>query len=165
MIDNTKELDNLVLLINKYSDEKQKRIYFAAIAPVYGWGGETHIQKLTGAALSTLHRGKEDIKNLDEIDGGRVRRPGGGRKSFAENNPNICRWIEEIVDGATYGDPSKVIHWVSTTLSLRKIVDILKQKHNVSISHVKVKQLLSEMGYSKQQNQKGTSWHKKQRSR
>lgn len=154
MVDNAEELDKLVLLINKYSDEQQKRIYFAAIASVYGWGGETHIQKLTGAALSTLHRGKEDIKNLDKIDNGRVRRPGGGRKSFVENNPNICRWIEEIVDGATYGDPSKVIHWVSTTLSLRKIVDILRQKHNVSISHVKVKQLLSEMGYSKQQNQK-----------
>ncbi len=148
------QLDDLVLLINKYSNEQHKRIYFAALALIYGWGGETRIKKLTGVALSTLHRGKEEIYNEERIETNRIRRPGGGRKAIEDNNPDICQWIEEIVDGATYGDPSKVIHWVSTTLSLRKIADIVTKKHKVPISHVKVNQLLSEMGYSKQQNQK-----------
>lgn len=148
------QLDDLVLLINKHSNEQHKRIYFAALALIYGWGGETRIKKLTGVALSTLHRGKEEIYNEERIETNRIRRPGGGRKAIEDNNPDICHWIEEIVDGATYGDPSKVIHWVSTTLSLRKIADIVTKKHKVPISHVKVNQLLSEMGYSKQQNQK-----------
>ena len=151
---NLEQLDDLVLLINKHSNEQHKRIYFAALALIYGWGGETRIKKLTGVALSTLHRGKEEIYNEERIETNRIRRPGGGRKAIEDNNPDICQWIEEIVDGATYGDPSKVIHWVSTTLSLRKIADIVTKKHKVPISHVKVNQLLSEMGYSKQQNQK-----------
>ena len=151
---NYEQLDELVLLINKHSNEQHKRIFFAAIALVYGWGGETRIKELTGVALSTLHRGKEEILNEETIEDNRVRRPGGGRKALEDNNPEICRWIEEIVDGATYGDPSKVIHWVSTTLSLRKIAETITIKHKTPISHVKVNQLLAEMGYSKQQNQK-----------
>ena len=46
------------------------------------------------------------------------------------------------------------MHWVASTLSLRKISDILVEEHSISISYVKVSQLLSEMGYSKQVNQK-----------
>ena len=55
-------LDELVVLINNRAFEKDKRIYLAAIAKVYGHGGEKRIKDLTGMAFSTLHRGKNDVE-------------------------------------------------------------------------------------------------------
>ncbi len=55
-------LDDLVMLINNRSLEKDKRILLAAAARAYGHGGEKRIKDLTGMAFSTLHRGKEDVQ-------------------------------------------------------------------------------------------------------
>ena len=55
-------LDDLVLLINNRSLEKDKRILLAAAARAYGHGGEKRVKDLTGMAFSTLHRGKNDAK-------------------------------------------------------------------------------------------------------
>ena len=65
-------LDDLVLLINKRSSEKDKRIFLGAASKVYGHGGEKRVKDLTGIAYSTLRRGKNDAeealvsKNKDE---------------------------------------------------------------------------------------------------
>lgn len=56
------------------------------------------------------------------------------------------------MDGSTYGDPQKVLSY--TTLSLRKIKDILADKFNVNISFRSVSSVLEKLGYSKQANQK-----------
>lgn len=55
-------LDDLVLLINNRSLEKDKRILLAAAARAYGHGGKKRVKDLTGMAFSTLHRGKNDVK-------------------------------------------------------------------------------------------------------
>lgn len=55
-------LDDLVLLINNRSLEKDKRIFLAAATKVYGHGGEKRVKDLTGMAFSTLHRGKDDVE-------------------------------------------------------------------------------------------------------
>lgn len=61
------------------------------------------------------------------------------------------------IDGNTYGDPSKELHWVASTLSLRKIRNILEEDYSIIVSHEKISRLLAEMGYSKQVNKK---WNK-----
>ena len=76
------------------------------------------------------------------------------REKNREIYPNITEAIEKIIDGNTYGDPSKELHWFSSTLSLRKISDILEAEYSITISYVKISQLLTDMGYSKQANQK-----------
>ena len=53
-------LDDLVLLINNRSPEKDKRILLGAAAKAHGHGGEKRTKDLAGAAFSTLHRGKND---------------------------------------------------------------------------------------------------------
>ncbi len=77
-----------------------------------------------------------------------------GRKSTTETYPNITQAIEKIIDGNTYGDPSKELHWVASALSLRKISDILEADYSITVSHVKISQFLTDLGYSKQVNQK-----------
>lgn len=59
--------------------------------------------------------------------------------------------LAEILERSTYGDPQRVICW--TTLSLRKIQDELNSL-GFPVSHVVISELLEEMGYSKQVNQK-----------
>lgn len=147
-------LDELVILINSISNEKSKRILLSKAAEVYGYGGKAHIVSLTGTTYPTLNAGKIDSDNKELILSDRIRKEGGGRKSIIERIPGITDIIEQIIDGNTYGDPCKELHWVASTLSLRKISNILVEQHSISISYVKVAQLLDEMGYSKQINQK-----------
>ncbi|MBR1444258.1 MAG: ISAzo13 family transposase, partial [Firmicutes bacterium] len=146
--------DELVILINSISDEKSKRILLSKAAEVYGYGGKAHIVSLTVTTYPTLNAGKIDSDNKELILSDRIRKEGGGRKSITEKFPGITDIIEQIIDGNTYGDPCKELHWVASTLSLRKISNILFEQHSISISYVKVAQLLDEMGYSKQINQK-----------
>ena len=152
--ENIAALDELVSLINNMSDEKSKRILLSKAAAVYGKGGKTHIVELTGITYHTLIAGKADSENEEVIMSNRIRREGGGRKATTETYPNIIEAIEKIIDGNTYGDPSKELHWVSSTLSLRKISNILETEYSIAVSHVTISQLLTEMGYSKQVNQK-----------
>ena len=147
---NVAPFDELVSLINNLSDEKSKRILLSKAADVYGNGGKAHIVKLTGITYPTLIAGKADSENDTVISSSRIRREGAGRKPATETYPNITEAIEKIIDGNTYGDPSKELHWVASTLSLRKISDILEKDYSITISYVKISQLLADMGYSKQ---------------
>ena len=151
---NVAPFDELVLLINNLSDEKSKRILLGKAAEVYGYGGKAHITSLTGITYPTLVAGQVDSEDEAIVSSNRIRKEGGGRKPITETFPGITDIIEKIIDGNTYGDPSKELHWAASTLSLRKISAILSEERSISISYVKVSQLLSEMGYSKQVNQK-----------
>ena len=151
---NVTPFDELVLLINNLSDEKSKRILLSKAADLYGNGGKAHIVDLTGITYPTLIAGKADSENDEVISSNRIRREGAGRKPITKIYPNITEAIEKIIDGNTYGDPSKELHWVASTLSLRKISDILEAEYSITISHEKISQLLTDMGYSKQVNQK-----------
>lgn len=59
---------------------------------------------------------------------------------------------QEIVDSSTYGDPQKVLLY--TTLSLRKIKDILAERFNIDVSFRSISSILEKLGYSKQLNRK-----------
>lgn len=113
------KLDELILLISNCVDEKEKRILLGKATEVYGRGGATHVKELTGVSFSTLHTGKIEA-NREEgmVSDGRIRREGAGRKPFTEHHPDVIQAIEKIIDGQTYGDPSKVLHWVAQSMSL-----------------------------------------------
>lgn len=78
------------------------------------------------------------------ISDSRIRKEGAGRKPITETCSNITEAIEKIIDGSTYGDPSRELHWVASTLSLRKIRDILEEDYCITASHEKISQLLTE---------------------
>ena len=151
---NENRFDELVSLIYNLTDEKSRRILLSKAADVYGRGGKARIVELTGIAYPTLKAGKADSEDDAVISSNRIRREGAGRKPATETYPNITEAIEKIIDGNTYGDPSKHLHWVASTLSLRKISKILEDDYSITISYVKIAQLLTDMGYSKQVNQK-----------
>ena len=134
-------------------DERQYRYYLGKTALALGRGGQAIVTRLSGASVNTVHKGMKEVGSAAEKDlSSRTRKVGGGRKASSIKYPNLQEAIERIIDGKTYGDPEKVIHW--TTQSLMSIASTLKEKYGIKVSHTVVAGELAKMGYSKQLNQK-----------
>jgi transposase len=143
-------VENRIKTMLPLLDEKQKRIYLATEAIGLGYGGLKSVHELTGVSKTTIIRGKIELQE-GKIERERVRRSGGGRKTIDQKYVNIKREIEKIVGDDTLGNPEKVLLW--TTKSLRNLEKSLREK-GFDISHDTIGNLLKEMGYSLQQNQK-----------
>jgi hypothetical protein len=133
-------------------NEKQRRIFLASEAKAFGWGGVSEVSRLSGVSRTTIRVGMDEVEKGDDIDTSRIREFGGGRKYVEQINPDIQKYIQEIVEGSTYGNPQKAISY--TTESLRKIQDKLENQHGISVCFKTVGSILECLGYSKQANQK-----------
>lgn len=134
-------------------NERQYRCYLGRTAVSLGRGGQALVARLSGSSINTVRKGVEEVNSgvvAHYTD--QVRKPGGGRKSASVLYPEIGKAIEKIIDGKTYGDPEKVIHW--TTKSLMSIAEELDKEYGIKVSHTVVAGVLEQMGYSKQLNQK-----------
>lgn len=142
--------ENRILTMLLLLDEKQKRIYLATEARSLGRGGLKAVHELTGVSKTTILRGKKELRE-GHIEQSRVRKSGGGRKTIVQKYSNIEEAIERLVESTTLGSPEKVLSW--TTKSLRNIEKELRGK-GFKISHDTIGNVLKDMGYSLQQNQK-----------
>ena len=133
-------------------NEMQRRQYAATLAKAYGYGGATVVHELTGVSLNTITAGKKELEGKLTLPPGRVRKEGGGPKWSEERHPEIQNNVRKIIDGSTYGDPGKILSW--TTESLRKIQKALSEKYGIGVSYVTIGDILEDMDYSKQANQK-----------
>ena len=134
-------------------DEHQYRCYLGKTALSLGRGGQAVVTRLSGASVNTVRKGMTEAASAGERGTAkRIRKIGGGRKAACVRYPNLDEAIERIIDGKTYGDPEKVMHW--TTKSLMSIASALKEEYGIEVSHTVVARELTKMGYSKQLNQK-----------
>ena len=109
------------------------------------------VSRACGLSRKAISKGVTEIRQGDALASGRVRRPGAGRKPITETDPDVVEILEELMDGATRGDPESRLRW--TCKSTRTLAGQLAgRKHPVS--HTKVAQLLHEEGYSLQANRK-----------
>ena len=131
-------------------DERQKRLYLANEALSYGRGGISYVSRVSGMSRTTITKAVDELNNGEKIDG-KTRRSGGGPKYKESYYPDIEEKIRMIVDGKTYGDPTRVLSY--TTESLRKI-QVELEKSGISVGHVTIGKILDAIGYSKQVNQK-----------
>ncbi len=132
-------------------DERSRRIMAASEALSLGHGGISMVSRACGLSRKAISKGVAEIQEGSAPAPGRVRRPGGGRKSITENDPDIAGVLEELMDGTTRGHPQSPLSWTcKSTRTLAK--QLLRNKHPVS--HTKVAQLLHEEGYSLQANRK-----------
>jgi len=131
-------------------NEKQLRQYLGSEAEAIGRGGIAIIARISGKARNTIVAGiKENRSGEDATEG--VRKAGGGRKSIKEKHPDINEEIKRIVDDTTFGNPENPLSY--TTKSTRKIQQILNEK-SYEVGHNVVADILKELGYSLQLNQK-----------
>lgn len=132
-------------------DEKRRRLWAASEAKAYGWGGIKVVHEVTGISRSVIIEGLRELNGKRPILEGRIRRPGGGRKSLKANNPGLLDDLKTLIESSTMGDPESPLLW--TTQSLRTLA-VLLQARGHKIGHVTVGSLLEEQGFSLQGNRK-----------
>jgi transposase len=139
------------LVVRDVLDERSRRLWAAAEARSHGWGGIAAVVRATEISESTVRRGIAEVESGAGVPGGRVRRPGAGRKPILERDPTLLEDLERLIDGATRGDPESPLRW--TSRSVAKLTDALRGiGHTVAPSTTE--RLLKRLGYSLQANRK-----------
>ncbi len=130
-------------------DERSRRLVLGMVARAAGKGGTGAVARLTGASWQTVADGAADLEAGQVVRPGRVRRPGGGRKSLAESDPGLAGALLALVEDSTRGDPQSPLTW--TTKSAVKLAGALTgQGHRCSPQTAW--RLLHEQGFSTQSN-------------
>ena len=132
-------------------DERARRRFAATEARVYGYGGVSVVSRITGIARSTIGRGVQEIAEKEGVEAGRVRKPGGGRKTKRSQDSALLPDLERLVEPATRGDPMRLLRW--TSKSLRHLSQALQGQGHSVCPHV-IADCLRELGYSLQANRK-----------
>jgi hypothetical protein len=135
-------------------DERLRRQWAAAEARELGRGGVTAVACATGMSRTTITVGGRELElpiKQREQEALRVRRPGGGRRSLAQTDPDLLAALEVLVEPVTRGDPESPLRW--TCKSTAKLAaELTRQKHPVSDRTVAT--MLKQAGYSLQANRK-----------
>ncbi len=137
-------------------DERVCRLWAATEARAIGRGGITRVAEATGLSRVTIRAG---LKELDlpvtaadrRATTERIRRPGGGRKPLIDQDLNLLRDLETLVDPVTRGDPMSPLRW--TCKSAAKLAAELQAKGH-AVSERTINRFLHALGYSLQSNRK-----------
>jgi hypothetical protein len=131
-------------------DERQRRLLAGAEARSLGHGGIRVVSRAAGMREGTVSDGVEELESgADPL--GRIRRPGGGRKSLAETDPGLLPALLALVEPLERGDPMSVLRW--TTRSTRDLArELTADGHRVGADTVG--ELLHREGFSLQGNAK-----------
>lgn len=143
------------LSVEAVLDERLRRLLAAAEAKALGYGGISLVARATGVSRRAITVGlaelQEEIAEAEQSGSSRVRRPGGGRKKKTATDTSLKSDLESLIEPVTRGDPQSPLRW--TCKSLRRLVEELKSRGH-QVGYTVIEELLEEMGYSLQANQK-----------
>ena len=133
-------------------NERQQRLALAVEARLLGHGGVRAVAQAAGVSETTVRKGVFELEaDQAPLPPGRVRGPGGGRKSAARQDPDLVPALLALVEPDERGDPMSPLRW--TTKSLRHLAEELtRQGHPVSAPTVG--RLVQREGFSLQANAK-----------
>jgi len=135
-------------LLKATMDERQRRLWAGAEAGAIGFGGVAAVARATKLAISTVRKGRDEVRaGAKPGDVVNVRRSAGERP-FEEMQPDVWPALEKLVDPATRGDPESPLRW--TCKSTRVLAAELFTLHGIRISDRTVAKLLRTHGYSLQ---------------
>lgn len=97
-------------------DERGLRLWAAAEASAFGWGGTAAVALATGIAASMIRRGQLELARGETLESGRVRRPGAGRKRLTETDPELLAALARLVEGESRGDPERALRWTAKSV-------------------------------------------------
>jgi len=116
-----------------------------------GWGGIAAVARAAGVARSTVTIAVAELDAPPQVEPGRSRRAGGGRKAVVDNDPGLAQALDALVDPVTRGDPESPLRW--TCKSTRQLAAALTAAGH-RVSDRTVARLLHQSGYSLQANSK-----------
>jgi len=128
--------------------ERARRLWAGAEAEALGWGGVALVSRATGMAISTVRKGRDEVRSGKPVSGiVRERRGGAGRKPLEKKDPGLVSALEAMVDPLSRGDPESPLRW--TAKSTRRLArELTKAGHPVSAQTIG--SLLRSSGYSLQ---------------
>ncbi len=91
--------------------ERTRRCWAAVEALELGYGGVAAVSRATGITPRAIKRGIKEISGKAQVQIGRQRKPGGGRKSLVENHPGLPDAPDKLVEPYSSGDPMKPLRW------------------------------------------------------
>lgn len=132
-------------------NEQSRRIWAATEARSLGYGGISLVSRATGISRRAILVGCREIDSGSRPEPGRIRHPGGGRKTNAEHQPDLVKKLENLIEPLTRGDPESPLRW--TIKSTRTLAaELVNQGYHAGSTLVA--SLLSDLGYSLQGNRK-----------
>ncbi len=132
--------------------EKEQRRYAGIEAVKLGQGGQVYIARVLGCSRNTVRAGMKELGDLSAPNT-RIRGPGGGRKSYNEQYPDLATHFEAALADYTAGDPmDEQIRW--TNLSQQAIADRIAARSGIRVSVFVIQQLLDKHGYRQRKAQK-----------
>ena len=130
-------------------DERVTRLWAGAEAEAIGYGGIKLVAQATGLAISTVTKGRNELRaGASAVDLVKVRRSGGGRPKHETVHAGLVDKLEALVDPLTRGDPESPLRW--TCKSTYALAEQLLALHGIHVGHHTVARLLREAGYSLQ---------------
>jgi len=130
-------------------DERARRLWAGTEADAIGYGGVARVARATGLAISTVRKGRDEVRagaGADDIVN--VRRKGGGRPPFEEKHPDAWSKLEKLVDPVTRGDPESPLRW--TCKSTHVLAHEMFVRHGIRMTDKTVAKLLKQNEYSLQ---------------
>jgi transposase len=139
-------------------DEKCRRLWAATEAQSLGYGGVSAVAQATCLSRTTIQSGLKELEAQPEpppkaeaATPRRIRSVGGGRPPITQTDKTLLQTLATLVAPSTRGDPMRPLLW--TCKSVRNLADELARQGH-PISHMKVSELLRDLGYSLQANRK-----------
>jgi len=111
------EIERLLCPYYQSLSEKDRRRFAALEAIKLGHGGTRYIAKVLGCDPQTVKDGMRELKHLpDDPAGGRVRKPGGGRKKTEVSQTHVIQQGQDTIKDRTAGDPMRQdVVWTDLT--------------------------------------------------
>jgi len=130
-------------------DERARRLWAAAEARAIGRGGVAAVVRATGISESTVRRGLLDLEREEQLEPGRVRRPGAGRSSIARREPGLADDLDRLIEPVRRRVEQPPLRW--TCKSGAKLAVALRERGHRVVDRT-VLRLLRSQGYSLQAN-------------
>ena len=142
--------------LSPFLDERMRRLVAAAESEAIGYGGVSAVARATGVSRRAITEGVRELgerkkSRKTQSVPSRIRRKGAGRKRTVDKDPTLLEDLDRLVDPATRGDPESPLRW--TCKSVRRLAEELQQEGH-AVSYQTVAELLRQMDYSLQANQK-----------
>ena len=97
-------------------DERARRRWAAAEARSLGWGGISAVAKATGISDRTIRNGIKEIEGPDPLPPDRQRRAGAGRPSREDEQPELAKALEVLIEPNARGDPMSPLRWTCKSI-------------------------------------------------
>jgi DNA-binding FadR family transcriptional regulator len=124
-------------------DERRRRILCGAIARLLGHGGIAEVSRAADISRHTVAAGVAEIRAGVQRPPQRVRRPGAGRKSATDQQPELLRSLERLVAGDP-GQSGGPLEW--TLLSSYEVAEELRRQ-GFAVSPSSAAQLMRDLGF------------------